>query len=136
MSATTELGRPARAARPHHTFHPWWTIAAFGLLIGAAVAAHRHGLPLWALAIGVLGPDLSFLAAIGAPIEEPGQLPRRAVGPYNAVHHPLAPLAVLTASLAAGRVSAAIIAVAWLSHLAWDRGLGYRLREPDGSIRA
>ncbi len=57
----------------------------------------RDVITLWVLTIGTFGPDLAFLTALGAPNPGNGALPRRAVSPYNALHHP-AGLFALTAT--------------------------------------
>jgi hypothetical protein len=118
-----------------HTFHPTRTVLAFALLGGAAVLARHHGINLWVLAVGVIGPDLSFLAAIGAPDSGTGTLPRRAVRPYNLVHHPAGPLLLTAIGVTLTAPLATVVGLAWLSHQAWDRGLGYQLRNSDGTIR-
>ena len=111
-------------------------VAAFGLLGTAVAVAHAHGVGLWVVALATLGPDLAFVAAIGAPHERGGPMPARVVPLYNLAHHPAGALALGATALVARSPLAAAVAVAWLSHLAWDRSLGYRLRRPDGTIRA
>jgi hypothetical protein len=39
--------------------------------------------------VAIIGPDLSFLAGIGATPDRAGLMPRRVVPVYNAVHHPV-----------------------------------------------
>ena len=95
----------------------------------------RDSESLWLIATGVIGPDLSFVAAIGAAPLAPGLLAPRAVRPYNVVHTPVTPIVVGLASLAAAAPAVTVLTITWLSHIAWDRGLGYRLRNPDGSIK-
>jgi hypothetical protein len=119
----------------HHEFRPAWTLTAFGLLAAAIAVATRDQRSLWLVAAGIIGPDLSFLAAIRATPLAPGQLAQRAVRPYNVVHHPSTPILVLAAGVATSNMTVCTVAIAWLSHIAWDRGLGYNLRDPDGSIR-
>ena len=117
-----------------HQIRPAWTLTAFVLLaVAIAVAARGHN-SLWLIAAGIVGPDLSFLAAIGATPLAPGLLAQRAVRPYNLVHTPITPLLVLAAGLATSSSWVAVVAASWLGHIAWDRGLGYRLRNPDGSV--
>lgn len=118
-----------------HHVSPVPLVAAFALLGGAIAAAVATGSPWWLIAIGIVGPDLTFLAAIGQTPAGPGLLPRRAVRPYNAAHHPGGPAVLLVLALAAAWWPVAVLAVAWASHLAWDHGVGYRLRAADGSIR-
>jgi hypothetical protein len=134
MSAPATTPAGVGHIRLGHHLRPTRTVLAFVLLGAAAIFARHHGISLWALAVGVVGPDLSFLAAAGAPNPGDGRLARRAVRPYNAVHHPAGPIALTAIGLAAAVPVATVIGLAWLSHLAWDRGLGYRLRAKDGSI--
>ena len=132
---TTVTAAPTALHPFSHTFRPTRTALAFALLGCAAALAHHHGITLWVLAVGVIGPDLSFLAAIGAPNPGNGTLPRRAVRPYNLVHHPAGPLLLTAVGLTLSAPLATVIGLAWSSHQAWDRGLGYRLRNTDGTIR-
>lgn len=119
-----------------HQLHPLHLLAAFGLVGLAGFVAHSNSIPMWTLAIGIIGPDLSFLAAIGAPNQPNGALARRAVRPYNAMHHPIGPLVAIVTGFLVGAPLVSVVGLAWLSHLAWDRGLGYGLRNADGTIRA
>jgi len=116
-----------------HKIRPTSLGVAFVLLGAAIVAAwNLHGGGVWIVA-GILGPDLAFLAAIGAP-HAPGRLPGRAVVPYNMAHHPAGPALALVGAAGASSASLGLFAIAWLSHLAWDRGVGYGLRGPAGEI--
>ena len=133
---TPSTGCTVAPAPFRHTFHPLHTLAAFALLGTAAVLAHRHGIGMWVLGVGIIGPDLSFLAAIGAPNPGNGTLARRAVRPYNLVHHPVGPVLLTLVGIASGSALATVVGLVWLSHQAWDRGLGYGLRNLDGTIRA
>jgi hypothetical protein len=116
-----------------HRIRPVVLAVAFALL-GAAVAltwyAGGGAVPVIA---GIAGPDLAFLAAIGAQ-HAPGRLPRRAVVPYNVAHHPVGPVLVLAIAIGLRNPAMAVLAIAWMSHLAWDRGVGYGLRGPAGEI--
>jgi hypothetical protein len=107
-------------------------VAAF-LVLGVAVALSGSA-GWWLVPIGLIGPDLAFLAGIGEKPPSPGVMPRRAVPFYNAAHRaaPAATAVVLTAVL--GWKPAVILSLAWLSHIVWDRAVGYGLRRPDGSI--
>jgi hypothetical protein len=136
VTSTQTRARPTLADGVHqHEFRPAWTLTAFALLAAGIALAIRDHQSLWLVAAGIIGPDLSFVAAIGARPLTPGLLAQRAVRPYNIVHTPLTPTLVLGAGLAPN-AAVTTIAIAWLSHIAWDRGLGYRLRDPDGSIRS
>jgi len=67
--------------------------------------------------------------------DDPQRLARRAVPVYNAVHRLTVPLVVALVAAAIGAPALLVVAVAWCSHIVWDRGLGYPLRAADGSIR-
>jgi hypothetical protein len=112
---------------------PFALVLAFVLVAGAIVMAWRTGAGVLPIILGVAGPDMSFLAAIGAPHER-GRLPRRAVTPYNVAHHPVGPALVLVAAVGLQSAWLTVLGVAWMSHLAWDRGFGYGLRSRDGRI--
>lgn len=119
-----------------HTVRPPLLAAAFGVLGAAIALAVATGAPWWLIVTGLIGPDLAFLAAIGDRPTAPGLMPRRAVRPYNLVHHPAGPLALLGLSVAAADAGAGVLALTWLSHIVWDRAVGYTLRAPDGSPRS
>lgn len=119
-----------------HHLHPVPLIGAFALVgLAIALAADGHGSG-WAVAGGVIGPDLSFLAAVGSAPTAPGLMPKRAVRPYNTVHHPVGPMALLIVGLLADAPTIIVLALAWASHLLWDRGVGYGRRSPEGAIIA
>ena len=93
----------------------------------------------WSASIVVflLLPDVPLMAGGGAGLER-GQLHPRAVPWYNATHHPL--LAALAVGATAvllryGATLPVVAALAWLSHIALDRSLGYGLRDRDGYQR-
>ncbi len=117
-----------------HRLRPADLLAAFGLLAAALLLARSTGLPAWLTLIGLVAPDVVFLGALWTRPEAPGLMPRALVRPYNTTHHPATPLLLLAASVLAGPWLA-VVAVSWAAHIAWDRGVGYDLRRPDGSIR-
>jgi hypothetical protein len=91
----------------------WWPVVAFGL-----------------------GPDLPLLLGAGRGLER-GQLHPRAVSLYNAVHRFWGPLAVGAITLAASLPAAWLVAaLAWATHIAVDRAVGYSLRTRDGFQRS
>lgn len=94
------------------------------------------GATWWTAPLGLLGPDLAFLAAIGQPAEH-GRPPARAVPVYNLVHRPWLPLALLAVVTFDGPAPAAyfVLGLAWLVHICLDRLCGFGLRAPDGSVR-
>jgi len=117
-----------------HRLRPAHLIAAFSLLAAALLLARTTDSPSWLPLLGLVAPDLVFLGALWPRPEAPGLMPRALVTPYNATHHPATPPLLLAASVLAGPWLATV-AVSWAAHIAWDRGVGYDLRRPDGSIR-
>ena len=117
-----------------HVIRPLPLAAAFAALGGAIALAHYAGAPWWIVPLGVIGPDLSFLAAIGGPSNVNGNMPPRVVKPYNLVHHPLGPTALLVVGVLFRSPTIVGAALAWGSHLLWDRGVGYGMRRADGTI--
>jgi hypothetical protein len=124
---TATIARPRRLVLRHALFVPGLAIAFYG---NALASEHALGLaPL--LIFGIL-PHLTVLAGFGQPHEH-GQLARRAVPLFNAMHHPAPPLAVLGLA-AAGVLSPfwSVAALAWLSHIVIDLALGDGLRTAEG----
>jgi hypothetical protein len=135
-TVTTIRGRQIPAAVRRTAWLAWSAfLLAFAILEGV-----NHGAAAWAaLAGGLIAPDLTFLAAAGAP--EPavrGQLPRRAVPFYNAAHRTWIPLALTAAYTVAPLDIPALFTflLAWMLHIAVDRVAGYNLRGQDGFVRA
>ena len=121
------IAQPRRLARRYIWFVPGLAIGFFA----NAQAAH-HGLGLLPLLVFGIAPHLAFLAGVGQPHAR-GQMAPRAVPLFNAMHHPVPPLAVL--GLAAAGVLPpfwSVAALAWLSHIVVDWGLGDELRTADG----
>ncbi len=117
-----------------HVIHPMPLVSAFVALGGAIALARYTSAPWWIVPLGVIGPDLSFLAAIGGPSNVDGNMPPRVVKPYNVVHHPLGPAALLVVGVLFRSPAVVCAALAWASHLLWDRGVGYGMRRADGTI--
>ncbi len=117
-----------------HFIRPVPLAGAFVVLAAAVLVVIDDHAAWWVIAAGVIGPDLAFLAAIGAPVPQPGLMPTRAVRPYNLLHHPVGSVAATAVSAVLGSPTAIALSLAWASHILWDRGLGYGLRAPDGSI--
>jgi hypothetical protein len=117
-----------------HVIHPIPLVSAFAALSGAIALARYTSAPWWIVPLGVIGPDLSFLAAIGGPSNVDGNMPPQVVKPYNVVHHPLGPAVLLVVGVLFRSPTVVGAALAWASHLLWDRGVGYGLRRADGSI--
>jgi hypothetical protein len=108
---------------------------------GLAIAFYANGqaehlgvgiLPL--LAFGI-APDFPRLLGLGQPHTN-GQMPARVVPPFNLMHHPVPPLAVL-ALTAIGIVSPVMYvgAIVWLGHIVLGLGVGDRVRGRDGFLR-
>jgi hypothetical protein len=117
-----------------HVVRPVPLSFAFVALGGAIALARGTSAPWWIVPLGVIGPDLSFLAALGGPPNVGGAMPPRVVRPYNLVHHPFGPTALLLAGACLGSPTAVGAALAWGSHLLWDRGVGYGMRRADGTL--
>jgi hypothetical protein len=125
---TVAQASAASAVRP--VFFP-----LFGLLAAATVfAVARDG--SWGAALaGALGPDLALALGVGSNLVR-GQLHPRAVPLYNAVHRFLGPVALVTvAALGALGTGWLIAGLAWATHVALDRSVGYGLRTRDGFQR-
>ena len=131
--------QPMTSPLPRY-LRPLYGIAGVMLLAGSAAEMALHGgATIWAGLLGVIGPDLAFLAGIGQP-NEPGLLPTRAVPVYNLVHRLWLPVIMLVAVSFDGRSpgqAAPYVAASlgWLAHISVDRALAFRLRAADGSIR-
>jgi hypothetical protein len=108
-----------------------WLALGFAILGLATYEVAQHNLGLLPLAF-LLMPDFAMFAGIGAPHAH-GQLPRRAVPFYNALHQPLPPLVLIVAAVIASLPLFWLVAgLAWLAHIVVDRGAGYGLRTADG----
>jgi len=118
-----------------HVIRPLPLVLAFGALGAAIVLADKTSAPWWIVPLGVVGPDLSFVAALGGPPHVNGNMPPRVVRPYNLVHHPLGPSVLLLVGLLLRSVTVAGLALAWGSHELWDRSVGYGMRRADGTIK-
>jgi len=133
MTATTD--RPTPSAL-HRTGWAAWAVflAAFAVLEGV-----NHGAGSWlALVGGLIAPDLSFFAAVGAPAPvQKGQLPPKAVPFYNAAHRTWIPLALIVPSTIVPAWSTMFFTflLTWMLHIAIDRIAGYNLRTKEGFIR-
>ncbi|WP_037322606.1 DUF4260 family protein [Amycolatopsis thermoflava] len=114
-----------------------WALAGVFLLAFAVFEAVKHGgWTVGALLLGLIGPDLTFLAGIGAPPAERGVLPRRVVPFYNAAHHWAGPVVLLVVFSFVASPAAFTLGLAWLAHIVVDRAFGYGLRTADGRQRA
>ena len=130
MTATV-VARPRRLALRHG-----WIVPGLALAIYANAVAADHGLGLVPVLIFGIVPHLTVLVGVGQPHAR-GQLARRAVPLFNAMHHPALPLGLLGLP-AVGILPAFWLAgaFAWLGHIAVDLALGDGLRTADGWRRA
>lgn len=113
-----------------------WLVPGLGLALLASQQATQLGAGLVPLLVFGIAPDLPRLAGIGRG-HAPGQLPPRAVPFFNAMHHPIVPVALLLGLAVTGPVSSFLLvgAFAWLGHVVVGFGTGDRLRTADGYVR-
>ena len=124
MTATT-LIQPRRLA--------YATLAAL-LLAATVFEATTHGL-WWPAVAGLVAPDVALAFGGGSGLAR-GQLHPRAVGLYNAVHRFWGPLALIAAAaLGVLGLGWFVAGVAWATHVAVDRAVGYGLRDAAGVQR-
>jgi len=130
MSApTSTMTEPSRRRlRPRHL----WIIPGLAIAVYANSIAGEHNLGLVPLLLFGILPKLPFFLGLGQSTQR-GQLPPRAVVGWNAMHHPTLPLAVFGVA-AAGILPVfwTVSALAWLSHIVVDWGVGDGLRSADG----
>jgi len=116
-TASVVTARPRRLVRRH-----LWVVPGLAIAFYANSQAELHGLGLASLLIFGIVPHV------------PALFGSRAVALFNAMHHPLPPLALLL--LAASGIVAPVWfvgALAWLSHLVVDWALGDGVRSETGS---
>jgi deazaflavin-dependent oxidoreductase (nitroreductase family) len=131
-AAASEIPADAgRRLKPRHL----WLVPGLAIAFSANAVAAEHTLGLLPLLLFGIAPHAAVLARIGQPHGRGGIAPR-AVPLFNAMHHPVVPLAVM-ATAAVGILSPFwyVGALAWLSHIVVDWALGDGLREADGSVR-
>ncbi|HSK16356.1 MAG TPA: DUF4260 family protein [Gaiellaceae bacterium] len=115
--------------------------AGYALLAAALVALIvvqyvRQDVGWWPTVAFGLGPDVALLLGAGSGLER-GQLHPRAVALYNLLHRFWGPAALAAVALAASLSPAWLVgALAWGTHVAVDRAVGYGLRTPEGFQRA
>ncbi len=130
MSATASAVQPERGRRLR-TRH-LWIVPGLAIAIFANSVAGEHALGLVPLLLFGILPHLPVLLGVGQTTAR-GQLAPRAVPLFNAMHHPAVPLALLAVA-ATGVLPAfwLVGAMAWLSHVVVDWGMGDGLRSADG----
>ena len=134
MTAAQAAAAPVATSRRLRARHLWIVAGLAVALYGGSIAT-QYELGLAPLLIFGIVPHLTVLIGVGQPRAK-GQLAPRAVPLFNATHHLVPPL--LVAGVAAlGFVSPFWLAgsLAWVGHIAIDRGLGNGLRRPDGWLR-
>jgi hypothetical protein len=112
----------------------WLALAAVMLAFGVWLGVARDA-GVWPLfAFGAM-PDLALFLGMGSRLAK-GQLHPRAVPFYNALHSLLGPAALAVATTAVGGSSLWFVAaLAWATHIAIDRAVGYGMRDRNGFQR-
>ncbi|MFD9125593.1 DUF4260 family protein [Kitasatospora sp. NPDC059571] len=104
--------------------------AGLGALAGAVRLGGARSRLLWTCAAA---PDVALLIGITAAPDW-RRLPPYAIRPYNLLHNPALPAALLAAAAATRSRRPAVAALAWLGHIGWDRAWGYGPRTPEGYV--
>jgi len=99
-------------------------LEGLGLFAGMTLFYFLWGGPWWLYVVLFLAPDLSFL----------GYLAGLKIGAwaYNAMHSIIIPLAMLTVGFGFAPPLVLSLALIWLSHIGFDRALGYGLKYERG----
>jgi len=126
-----DADRPRRLALRH-----LWLIPGLGIALFANAQSTTLQVGLVPLLVFGIVPHLTVLAGFGQPHAR-GQLARRAVPLFNAMHQPVVPLAVLGLAAAGALPPFWLVgALAWFSHIVVDWGFDNGLRTADGYLRA
>lgn len=104
---------------------------AAGLGIATVVTQHASWWPLVVLAIA---PDIALVVGASPGLER-GRLHPRAVPLYNAVHRFWAPAFLVLVAAVLRQPAWVAGGLAWISHIGFDRSLGFGLRTPQGFQR-
>jgi hypothetical protein len=91
----------------------------------AAIALYFHaGYPWWLFLVLVLAPDLAAIGYVAGPT----------VGAvaYDSAHTSVLPVALAAIGVIAGAEVAVQIGLIWLTHIGFDRAIGYGLKYPTG----
>ena len=99
-------------------------LEALGMLAIALGVYQTMGFSWGWFALLFLVPDLSLLAYLHSP--KVGALA------YNTFHAALLPIALLAYALLTHTAGAERIALIWIAHIGFDRGLGYGLKYAQG----
>ena len=102
--------------------------------LAAAIALYLQGsVGSWVLPALWLGPDIAFLVGVGETGgRAPGQMPDRAVRPYNLLHRMSGPIALFATAVSVLPPSFLVGALLWTVHTCFERALGYGLGTPAG----
>ena len=95
-------------------------LEGFAVLTAAAFLYWRAGFGWMEFAILFLAPDLSFIAYLFGP--------RAGAAAYNAAHSTNGALGLAVAAVALNQPVVIGVALIWLSHIGFDRALGYGLK--------
>jgi len=106
-------------------------LVAAGLALGVVIWFHATW---WQLVVFAIAPDLSLLVGFGPGLER-GQLHPRAVPIYNAVHRFWVPALLIALTLLVHSDGWLAGGLAWVAHIAFDRSLGFGLRNAQGFQR-
>ncbi|WP_042371766.1 DUF4260 family protein [Streptacidiphilus neutrinimicus] len=108
------------------------TSAAVGVaaLAAARCVAGRRSRTLWVCAVA---PDVALLIGVAAaPTWK--QMPSYAIRPYNTLHSPAVPAALLLTAAVSRHRGTTVAGLAWLAHIAIDRAFGYGPRDGEGFV--
>lgn len=94
------------------------------LFAGMTLVYGLWGGPWWLYFVLFLAPDLSFLAYLAGP--------KIGAWVYNTMHSSIIPMAMLTAGFGFAPPLLLSLALIWLSHIGFDRALGYGLKYQAG----
>jgi len=134
MTAVSTTSAAAPVARRRLKARHAILVPGLAIAIYANSVSSQHGLGLLPLLLFGILPHLTVLYGLG---QRHGrrQLAPRAVPAFNAMHHPLVPLA-LAALAATGLIGPfwLVGALAWLSHIVVDWALGDGMRGTDGFL--
>ena len=99
-------------------------LEGLGLFAGMTLFYFLWGGPWWLYVVLFLAPDLSFLGYLAGP--------KIGAWAYNAMHSIIIPLAMLTVGFGFAPPLVLSLALIWLSHIGFDRALGYGLKYERG----
>lgn len=111
-----------------------WAAVALVAIPATYFLARERGYGWIAIFFAIM-PDIGLLYGMSPSLAR-GQLHPRAVPLYNALHSVGGPLIAILAGLSGPSPEWLLVAgLAWLSHVAFDRAIGYGLRDKNGYVR-